>query len=114
MTAVPIQTANRTTALVPIVVQKNLQITDRVKPQPVNQEVAREPEQDQANADDGGRNDEPDHGALPWYLPFGSGNPDRHGLIIAEKWDAYRFIRGRDYLKAGNAGARSPSPLLCN
>jgi hypothetical protein len=36
---------------------------------------------DQANADDDGRNDEPDHGALPWYVPFGAGNPDRHGLI---------------------------------
>jgi hypothetical protein len=35
---------------------KNLQIADRGKPQPVNQEVAREPEQEQANPDDDGRN----------------------------------------------------------
>ena len=75
---------------------KNLRITDRGKPQPVNQEVAREPEQDQANPNEEGRNRGPDHGALPWYLPFGSGNPDRHGLIIAEMRDACRFIRGRD------------------
>ena len=86
---------------------KNLRITDRGKPQPVNQEVAREPEQDQANPDEDGRNDEPDHGALPWYLPSGSGNPDRHGLIIAEMRDACRLIRGRDCVKAGDADARS-------
>jgi hypothetical protein len=71
---------------------KNLQITDRGKPQPIDQEVAREPEQDQANPDDDGRNNPPDHGALPWYLPFGSGDPDRHSLIIAETRDSYRFI----------------------
>src|SRR6266702_1905383 len=75
---------------------KNLQITDRGKPQPGDQEVAREPEQDQANPNDDGRNNEPDHGTLPWYLPFGSGNPDRHGLIIAEMRDVRRLIRGRD------------------
>ncbi|XIA65112.1 hypothetical protein ACFIOY_01215 [Bradyrhizobium sp. TZ2] len=76
--------------MAPIVVQKNLRIADRGKPQPVNQEVAREPEQDQANPDEDGRNDGPDHGALPWCLPFGSGNPDRHDLIIAEMKDAGR------------------------
>ena len=83
---------------------KNLRITDRGKPQPVNQEVAREPEQDQANPDEDGRNDGPDHGALPWYLPFGSGNPDRHGLIIAEMSDACRLIRGRDCAASGGRG----------
>jgi len=94
---------------------KNLRITDRGKPQPVNQKVAREPEQDQANPNEDGRNHRPDHGALPWYLPFGSGNPDRHGFIIAGMRDAGRFIRVSGLrLKAGNAGARSPSPLLCN
>src|SRR6202030_771458 len=77
--------------------QKDLQITDRGKPQPIDQEVAREPEQDQANPDDDGRNDQPDHVASPWSLPFGSGNPDRHGLMIAEMRDAYRLIRGRDW-----------------
>src|SRR5882724_9201236 len=87
---------------------KNLQITDRGKPQPVNQEVAREPEQDQANPNDDGRNHDPDHGTLPWHLPFGSGNPDRHGLIIAEMRDACRLIRGSGLpVKAGDAGARS-------
>src|SRR5882672_6687259 len=87
---------------------KNLQITDRGKPQPVNQEVAHEPEQDQANPNGDGRNDEPDHGTLPWYVPFGSGNPDRHGLIIAEMRDACRLIRGSGLpVKAGDAGARS-------
>src|SRR6266404_5521916 len=75
---------------------KNLQITDRGKPQPVYQEVACEPEQEQANPDDDGRNDEPDHGVLPWYLRLGSGNPDRHGVIIAEMKDACRLIRDRD------------------
>ena len=83
---------------------KNLRITDRGKPQPVNQEVAREPEQDQANPDEDGRNDGPDHGALPWCLPFGSGNPDRHGLIIAEMRDAGRLIRGRDCAAKGGRG----------
>src|SRR3979490_2576955 len=71
---------------------KNLRITDCGKPQPVNQEVAREPEQDQANPDEDGRNDGPDHGASPWHLPFGSGNPDRHGLMIAEMRDFCRLI----------------------
>src|SRR6266404_1122376 len=75
---------------------ENLQITDRRKPQPVNQEVAREPKQDQANPTDNGRNDDPDQGALSWYFPFGSGNPDRHGSSIAEMRDACRLIRGRD------------------
>ena len=90
---------------------KNLRITDRGKPQPVNQEVAREPEQDQANPDEDGRNDEPDHGALPWCLPFGSGNPDRHGLIIAEMRDACRLIRGRDCAsRAGTRMLEAPSP----
>ena len=42
----------------------------------------------QANPDDDGLNDEPDHGPLPWYVPFGSGNPDCHGLIIAEMKDS--------------------------
>src|SRR5207237_5143292 len=63
---------------------------------PIDQEVAREREQDQANPSEEGRNDEPDHGTLPWYLPFGSGNSDRHGVIIAEMKDACRLIRGRD------------------
>src|ERR1700687_1856039 len=58
--------------------QENLQIADRGKTQPIDQEVAREPEQDQANPADGGRDDDPDHGALPWCLPPGSGVPDRH------------------------------------
>ena len=104
----PVQTAKKTTALAPIAGPKNLQITDRGKPQPINQEVAREPEQDQANPDEDGRNDEPDHGALPWCLPSGSGNPDRHGLMIAEMRDACRLIswsglRG----KVGQADTRS-------
>src|SRR5262249_1956473 len=36
--------------------------------------------------------DESHHGASPWCLPFGSGNPDRHGYIIAERrtWRACR------------------------
>jgi hypothetical protein len=33
---------------------------------------------------------------LPWCLPPGSGDPDRHGLIIAEMTDACRLIRGGD------------------
>jgi hypothetical protein len=73
-----------------------LQKADRGKPQPIDQEVAREPEQDQANADGNGRNCEPDHGTLPWYLPSGSGDPDRHGPMIAEMRDACRLIRSRD------------------
>ncbi len=90
---------------------KNRQITDRGKPQPVNQEVAREPEQEQANPDDNGRNDEPDHGVLPWYLPFGSGNPDRHGSIIAEMKDACRLIRDRDCAsRRGTRVFEAPSP----
>ena len=36
--------------------QKNLQIADRGKPQPIDEETGREPEQDQANRDDDGRN----------------------------------------------------------
>ena len=108
MTVVAVKTAKKTIGLGADRRQENLQITDRGKPQPIDQEVAREPEQDQANPDDDGRNDEPDHGALPWCLPFGSGNPDRHGLIIAEMRDACRLIRGRDCpAKAGDAGARS-------
>ena len=78
------------------------------KTEPVNQEVAREPEQDQANPNEDGRNDEPDHGASPWYLPFGSGNPDRHGFIIAGMSDAGRLIRGRD---CGQGGGRGRSKL---
>ena len=39
--------------------QKNWQITDRGKPQPIDEEVGREPEQDQANSGDDGRNDKP-------------------------------------------------------
>src|SRR5216684_2808278 len=80
---------------------ENLQITDRGKPQPIDQEVAREPEQYQENPGHNGRNDEPDHGALPWHLPFGSGDPDRHGIIIAEMSGSYRlFAIGRDALNA--------------
>src|SRR5713226_4953098 len=77
MTAVAVKTAKKTTALAPMLVQKTCR-------KPIDQEVAREPEQDQANPDDEGRNDEPDHGVLPWCLPSGSGDPDRHGLMIAE------------------------------
>src|SRR3984957_3215708 len=76
--------------------QENLQKADRGKPQPIDQEVAREPEQEQANADGNGRNCEPDHGTLPWYLPSGSGDPDRHGPMIAEMRDACRLILSRD------------------
>src|SRR3984957_17431088 len=76
--------------------QENLQKADRGKPQPIDQEVAREPEQEQASADGNGRNCEPDHGTLPWYLPSGSGDPDRHGPMIAEMRDACRLIRSRD------------------
>jgi len=36
--------------------------------------------------------DELVHGASPWCLPFGSGNPDRHGLIIADISVACRLI----------------------
>src|SRR5258706_1269728 len=75
---------------------ENLQIPDRGKPQPIDQEVAREPEQYQENSDDDGGNDEPDQGASPWCLPAGSGDPDRHSLIIAETRDTYRFIRNRE------------------
>src|SRR5260370_13951928 len=32
-------------------------------------------------------NDEPYHGVLPWCLPFGSGNPYRHGMMISEMRD---------------------------
>jgi hypothetical protein len=101
-----VQTASSTTAGADCR-PKNLRITDRGKPQPVNQEVAREPEQDQANPDEDGRDGEPDHGTLPWCLRFGSGNPDRHGLIIAEMRDACRLIRGRDCAAKGDADARS-------
>src|SRR6202011_4347877 len=75
--------------------QKDLQITDRGEPQPIDQEVAREPEQQQADPDDDGRNDDDGQGTSPWWFPFGSGNPDRHGLIIAEIKDACRLIRRR-------------------
>src|SRR5258708_5679898 len=83
---------------------KNLQITDRGKPQPIDQEVAREPEQDQANPDDDGCNDEPDHGVLPWYLPSGSGDPDRHASMIAEIRDACLLIRGRNCASRRGSG----------
>ena len=59
--------------------QEHRSITDRGKPQPIDQHVAREPEQDQANAADDGRNNELHHGVLPWRLPSGCGDPDRHG-----------------------------------
>src|SRR6478752_1736647 len=95
---------------------KDLQITDRGKPQPINQEVAREPEQNQENPDDDGRNDEPDHGASPWCLPFGSGDPDRHGMIIAETRErqlplyshgrGYAFVRRRGPPKITGGTAR--------
>jgi hypothetical protein len=52
---------------------------------------------------------------LPWYLPFGSGYPDRHGLIIVEMRGARRLIRGRDCVSrrrdadARTCVARSPN-----
>jgi hypothetical protein len=46
----------------------------------------------QANPDDDGHNDEHDHSALPWYVPLGSGNPDCHALIIAERKDICRLV----------------------
>jgi len=76
--------------------QKNLQITDRGKPQPIDQDVACEPQKDQENPDDDGSNDDPHHGVSPWRPPFGSGDPDRHGLMIAEARATHRLIRGRD------------------
>ena len=75
--------------------QKDLQIADRGKPQPIDQEVAREPEHQQADPDGDGRNDEAGQGASPWWFPFGSGNPDRHGVMIAEMEEACRLIRER-------------------
>ena len=86
---------------------KNLQVTDREKPQPIDQQVTRDPEKDQANPDSDGRNDELDHGVLLRCLPSGSGNPDRHGLIIAEMKDACRLIRGRDCASRRDSGERS-------
>jgi hypothetical protein len=75
---------------------KNLQITDRGKPQPIDQDVACEPQKDQENPDDDGSNDDPHHGVSSWRPPFGSGDPDRHGLMIAEARATHLLIRGRD------------------
>src|SRR5437879_2904368 len=90
---------------------ENLQIADRGKPQPIDQEVAREPEQNQENPDDDGRNDDPDHGASPWCLPFGSGDPDRHGKIIAETRETVTalFAIGTDALRQSGFRTRRAS-----
>ena len=76
---------------------EDAQIADRGKPQPIDQEVVREPQQDQADRDDDGSDEERHHGASPRLPPPGSGDPDRHGLMIAEAGDAHRSIRGRIY-----------------
>ncbi|MGY4283977.1 hypothetical protein ACVWXO_003197 [Bradyrhizobium sp. LM2.7] len=76
--------------------QKDRQITDRGKPQPIDEEIGCELKQEQANPDDEGRNDEPHHGVLPWCLPLGSSDPDRHGRMIAEMKDACRLIHAGD------------------
>ena len=65
----------------------------RGEPHPVDQDVAHDSEQDQANCDNAGRDDESHHGASPWCLPFGSGNPDGHSGIIAER-QTWRACRG--------------------
>ena len=74
---------------------EDLQIADRGKPQPIDQEVAREPQQDQADRADDASYDERKHGASPRLPPPGSGDPDRHGLMIAEAGDAHLPIRSR-------------------
>ena len=73
---------------------ENLRITDCGEPHPVDQEVADEPEKDQANCCDDGSNDQPYHGVSPWYLRFGSGNPDRHRKTIAETSCVIAFVLG--------------------
>jgi hypothetical protein len=44
---------------------------------------------------------------LPWYLPSGSGDPDRHGPMIAEMRDACRLILSRD------CASRRVIPVVC-
>ena len=60
--------------------QENLPITDRGEPQPIDQEVAREPKQDQANPADDGRDDVPDHGAPSGTFRLGPAIP----IVIAQ------------------------------
>src|SRR5208283_2566379 len=71
------------------------QIADRRKPQPIDQEVVREPQQDQADRADDASYDKRKHGASPQLPPPGSCDPDRHSLMIAEAGDAHLPIRGR-------------------
>jgi hypothetical protein len=60
---------------------EDVQIADRGKPQPIDQQVAHEPQQDQADRDNDGSDDERHHGASPPRPRSGSGDPNRHGLI---------------------------------
>ena len=57
---------------------EDVQIADRGKPQPIDQQVAHEPQQDQADRDNDGSDDERHHGASPPRPRLGSGDPNRH------------------------------------
>ena len=85
--------------------QEHRQITDRGEPQPVDQDIARVPEQDQADSADEGCNDQPGQGARPWCVRSGSGDPDRHDPTIAKTGNADRRIRGRQCGKSTAFGS---------
>src|SRR5262249_40800679 len=59
---------------------EDLRIADRGEPHRVDEEVAKQSKQDQANCAGDANNDQPWQDVTPpWCLLFGPGNPDRHG-----------------------------------